>query len=345
MIKVLAPIQNYISSGEPKIKDKKAEKEKEESHIKENTIKTRLEQATQKTMSAFIDYPAKGLKGDVNANFYEFLTMGIVPYVLGSAAFVSVFGLSSKVGKKLSLGVLLYAVMKSLSKNLVTAPVRTFTGIDTELPYQNKVYNLPTEAGADANMDIRWQQRKVFDSKEFFRKDLLKKDFYDKVAIRLGMDENIPDTVSATTPIIQNVIATTNTAKSLSSSCWAAVGVGLAVQDSWLSFFKAVAERKRFIGKEQNGPFGKVGARVKLFAENTKILTKEFLKSFAGSWNQLWTGGPSQSLFRKHAGKFLIGLSALTTFMLTTNVIARAHKMANDRNLKTIDKTKESVVI
>lgn len=342
MTKILAPIQNNINFKDDKSKVSKA---KDDSHIEPNTLQTQLKQSTQKTMSAFIDYPAKGLKGDVNANFYEFLTMGIVPYVLGSAVFMTVFGLSNKTGKKLSLGVLLCAAMKSLSKRFVTTPVKAFTGVDTEMPYQNKVYNLPKYAGEDADVDPRWQQRKVFDSKEFFRKDLLKKEFFDKVAIRLGMDENMPDTVTATTPIIQNVIATTNTAKSISSSCWAAVGVGLAVQDTWLDFFDAIKNRKRFVGNEQKSAMGKFGGKIKNFGENTLTLSKEFFKSFARSWKQLWNGNPAHSNFRKHAGKALILASTLTTLGLTANVIKKAHKMASDMNIETIDKTKESTVI
>ena len=62
-----------------------------ETRILPNNLKTSLEQGTQKTMSAFIDYPVKGLKGDINSNFYEFLTMGIVPYVIGSGMFMVVF--------------------------------------------------------------------------------------------------------------------------------------------------------------------------------------------------------------------------------------------------------------
>ena len=74
-------------------------------------------------------------------------------------------------------------------------------------------------------------------------------------------------------------------------------------------------------------------------------LTKEFFKSFGQSWKQLWKGNPANSGFRKYAGKSLILASILTTLGLTTNVISRAHKMAKDTNLKTIDKTKESTVI
>ena len=72
-------------------KNKNDDKLKDETRILDNNVKTRVRQGTQKTMSAFIDYPIKGLKGDINSNFYEFLTMGIVPYLAGSAMFMIVF--------------------------------------------------------------------------------------------------------------------------------------------------------------------------------------------------------------------------------------------------------------
>ena len=73
----------------------KPEKNKghEGTHLVPNNAKTRLEQGSQRVMSAFIDYPVKGLMGDINTNFYEFLTMGIVPYIAGSAMFMLVFNI------------------------------------------------------------------------------------------------------------------------------------------------------------------------------------------------------------------------------------------------------------
>ena len=81
MIKAVNFAQHGTSfrSEQPE-KEKKAD---DVTRILPNNIKTSLKQGTQKTMSAFIDYPVKGLKGDINSNFYEFLTMGIVPYIAG----------------------------------------------------------------------------------------------------------------------------------------------------------------------------------------------------------------------------------------------------------------------
>lgn len=340
-------------------KKKKDDSIENETHLLPNNMKTKFNQGTQKVMSAFVDYTANGLRGDVNSNFYEFLTMGIIPYLAGSAMFMLVFNTlnlgkhlgakdakaAKKLGGKMALGVVLYGVLKNISKSLVTTPVRLATGIDTELPYQNKVYNMPKEAGSDAAVDIRWQQRKVYDSKEFFRKDLLDREYFDNVAKKLGLGENLNDSISESTPIIQNVVATSNAAKSLSSYCWAAVGVGLAMQDAWTDYFDSFATRKHYAPKKDEGSFSKLGGKLKVFGENTWNLTKGLGKACGKSCKQLWNGNLEHQGFMKHSGKALIGTAALTTVGLTSNVIIRAKNMAKNNNQRTIDTTKESTVI
>lgn len=331
----------------------------DETHLLPNNLKTRINQNYQRTTSAFIDYPVKGLKGDVNSNFYEFLTMGIVPYLAGSAMFMVVFNAlnlgkhlgardakaAGAIGKKMGLGVVLYGILKNISPHLVTKPVEAFTGVDTEMPYQNKVYNLPKGTGKDAEIEIRWQQRKVFDSKEFYRKDLLDREYYDNVAKKLGLGENLKDSITETSPIIQNIVATSNLAKYISSYCWAAVGIGLAMQDTWTDFFDSISNRKTFTKNPKHGFFKKFTENSKIFAQNTWNITKELGKSSVKSWKQLWQGNPAHKGFRRHSGKALIGFATLVTATLTANSIMKAKNMAQNNNLKTIDYNKESTVI
>ncbi len=337
---------NFLS----KKKDKNANAN--ETHLLPNTAGTRFNQGSQRVLSAFIDYPVKGLMGDKNSNFYEFLTMGIVPYVLGSAMFMLVFNLTkhldahgkkmaAKVGRKMALGVVLYGVLKSFSKHFVTVPVKKFTGVDTEMPYQNKVYNLPKSADDEANIDIQWQQRKVFDSKEFYRKDLLKRDYFDNVAKKIGLGENLNDSISETSPIIQNIVATSNTAKSLSSYCWAGVGVGLANQDAWLDFFTTLDNKKHFKASSDTGFIGKIFGKTKTLCENVFNATISFVKSFANACSQMWKGNPTKNGFSKNAGKYFILFSTAMTSILTANSIIRARNMAKNTNKNTIDKSKE----
>lgn len=338
-------------------KSKKELKTENETRILPNNMNTRIKQGFQKTSSAFLDYPAKGLTGDINSNFYEFLTMGIVPYLAGSGMFMVMFNcvnkyllpadkkIASSIGKKFALGVVLYGVFKNITKNLITKPIKMATGVDTEMPYENIVYPLPKEAGENANIEIQHQQRKIFDSKEFYRKDLLDREYFDKVAKKLGLGENLNDSVSEVSPIIQNIVATTNTAKSLSSYCWAGTGVALASQDSWLDFFDAISKREKYIRKENEGLLSVTKNKLKAFGKNSLNITKTFFKSFGKGCKSLWQGKSGDTGYMKHAGKGFVLFSALLTTILTANTIIRARHLAKNNNVKTIDKTKESTVI
>lgn len=62
-----------------------------------NNFSTRTRIAMDKFTKAFTVYPARGLKGSINSDFYEFLTMGTVPYVIGSLTLMSVFNSGRKI--------------------------------------------------------------------------------------------------------------------------------------------------------------------------------------------------------------------------------------------------------
>lgn len=342
---------------------KKSEKQAEESAILPNTLTTRLNQKYDKTLSAMTEYPVKGLKGDVNSDFYEFLSMGIIPYLAGSAMFMWVFNLvnkhlspKSKIfakenGRKMALGVIMYGLAKTISNEFVTRPVAWSTGVDIELPYRNVYYPLPTKPGAEADIFPQHQQRKVYDSREFFRKDLLIKDenygtkYYDKIAKKLGLGENLNDSVTETTPIIQSIVSMTKTAKSLSSYAWAAVGVGLAVQNSWTDFFNSISQRKKYSPKSTDNFLTKTGTKIKNFWCNVYEISKTFIKTFPKSCKTLWTGEKGTSGYMKHAGKALILFAALMTTGGTINVIQRAKNMGKLANKDIIDNSQESTVI
>ena len=341
-------------------KPEKKESGEAESRILPNTLKTRVEQKFQKTSNAILQYPVKGLRGDVNSDFYEFLSMGIVPYVIGSGMFMGLFNMlkdlnpkSQKIasinGNKMALGVVLYGLMKTLSNDLVTRPVYWGTGVDIELPIEHVYYPLPKEAGEAANIIPQIQQRKVYDSREFFRKDLIQKDYgieyYDKIAKKIGLGENLNDSVTETTPIIQSIVSTTKTAKSLSSYAWAGVGIGLAMQNSWSNFFDAIANRKRHIAKPNEGLATKIGSRMKNAGENFVDISKTFGKSFTEACKTLWTGEAGKSGFMKHAGKGWLMFTAALTVGSVANVIYKARHMGKLANKDIMDKSKESTVI
>ena len=241
--------------------DKKDEKALEYSHdtlLKNNLLNNTLI-GVDKFTNAFTVYPAKGMKGSKNANFYEFLTMGTVPYLVGSGMMMAVFNLANKhyspfqtseaakIGNKLALGVLFYGIMKSISKLFVSLPIRAFTGIDTEKPYAKVIYELPDDINDTDITSI--EHHKVFESVEFPRWDLLYGDekkgekrnvYYDKIAKRLGMGANLNDSDQEVKPRIKEIVVKANLAKNISSYMWAACGVALAFQKPWEDFFNVM---------------------------------------------------------------------------------------------------------
>ena len=335
MILAVNNLKNKINfSANPK------EKTLEYNHdtLLENKFSTNARVGVDKFINAFTIYPAKGMKGSKNANFYEFLTMGIVPYLIGSITLMSVFNTANKhfapfaktkasaIGKKMALGVLFYGAMKSISKSFVTKPVKMLTGIDTERPFAKVIYELPDDIYDTDITSI--EHHKVFESVEFPRWDLLygdeakgeKRNFrYDKIAKKLGMGEDLNDSDQEAKPIIKEIVTKTSFAKNISSYLWAGTGVALAFQKPWENFFNVMSFK--FWKPEE---FGRS--------------MKSFGRNFVKSAKELWVGEGAG--ISKHAGKALIGISALSTVLGVMNAIS--HKSVDTKNV--IDKNERYVV-
>lgn len=337
-----------ISPIKPQIETNFVGKEQKTQQLKyhkdtllENNFKTKLEIKGDQFKKAFTTYPAKGLKGDKNANFYEFLTMGTVPYLLGSASLMAVFNLANKyftpfaqskagsIGKKMALGVAMYGVAKEASKSLVNVPVKAMTGVDTEMPYAKVVEGFPKFEGDKNTKSIEYH--KVFESVEFPRYDLLygktledRNSYYDKVAKKLGLGENLASSDKEVKPRLKEIIARSNTAKSISSYMWAATGVGVAIQQPWDNFFTATTKGQGF-------------AKV-------KNVVRSFGNNFVKSVKDLWTGGANPTTVQKYAGKALIGLAVASTVIGVANTVINAKKSAKLEDKNVFDENRKVVV-
>ncbi len=307
----------------------------------ENNFATRMRIGLEKTDKAFTIYPSRGLRGSRNSNFYEFLTMGLVPYILGSATLIGVFNgtnrvyphfsktKAAKLGHPMALGVVLYGIFKELSKTFITYPVKWKTGVDTEIPYAKVNYRLP-ESGDDDLTSTEYH--KVGESVDFPRWDLLYGDTskgeklnfrYDKIAKKNGLGTDLNDSDQEVKPIYKEILIKSKLAKSISSYMWAAVGVALAFQKPMEPYFKA-ATFKIWKPKEFFSQF------------------KVFGEGFIESCKSLYKAAPgAENLFEKHAGKGLLGLAALTTVLGILNTI---HITKKPKQTEVIDKSKESVV-
>lgn len=336
------PVMPQIQQGFTSKKEQEPKKLKyAKDTLLENNFKTRATIQADKLTKAFTTYPAKGLQGDRNANFYEFLTMGTVPYLMGSAALMAVFNLANKhftpfanskagqIGKKMALGVAMYGVAKEASKSLVNVPVKAMTGVDTEMPYAKVVEGFPKFEGDKNTKSIEYH--KVFESVEFPRYDLLygktnedRNVYYDKVAKKLGLGENLASSDKEVKPRIKDIIVRSNTAKSISSYLWAATGVGLAVQKPWDNFFVSATKGKG-VQKAAN-------------------MARSFGNNLVKAAKDLWTGGANPTKVQKYAGKALIGAAVAATVIGVANTVISARKSANLEAKNVFDSNRKVVV-
>lgn len=320
-----------------------------------NRIDSKLMSAYHKTTSAFTEYPAKGLKGSKKSNFYEFLAMGTVPYLVGSAMLMAVFNGAShlfdnasakaakSLGNKMALGVVFYGIAKSLSKKLISVPVKIATGIDTEMAYQREL-----STDKDAPIQVHEiEQHKVMESHDFPRYDMmygekLTKDkkhplphnyLFDKIAKKNGLGEDLPASDTEVKPLIKDVISRSSTAKSLSSYLWAATGVLLAVQKPWNNFFRAASKDSWQRAKKVNTDAGTgIKGSLSLYSknlmakavntgENLYRISKSFGRSLVDSAKDLYNGPANAKGFSKHAGKTILGIAALSSILGVINTI------------------------
>ena len=328
---------NFSANG----KEKKA-LEYEHDTLLNNNLATRTNIAIDKFQNMLTVYPAKGLKGSKNANFYEFLTMGTVPYLIGSATLMGVFNFANKhfkhfaktkasaLGQKMALGVLFYAIAKPVSKSFISTPVHLFTGIDIERPYAKVIYELPDDINDTDITSI--EHHKVFESVEFPRWDLLygdeskgeKRNFrYDKIAKKLGMGKNLKDSDQEVKPRIKEIVVKANLAKNISSYLWAATGVALAFQKPWEDYFQ-VMTFKFWKGKEFKKSMGS-------FWKSLKKSAKAFYKGEGFG-------------IKKQAGKILLSAAILSTVLGIVNTMSSSQKISKTDAADVIKKDDRYVV-
>ncbi len=310
-----------------------------------NNLSTRTRIGLEKFTKAFTQYPARGIKGSKNSNFYEFLTMGNFPNVMGSLTLMAIFNSAnpffshfgakeaSRLGNKMALGVLFYGLFKRFSKTLVNYPIKLATGIDTELPYA-KVNNRLQEHPDDFDLKSI-EYHKVGESVDFTYWDMLygdpkkgeKRNFrFDKIAKKVGLGKDLNDSDQEVKPIYKEVLVKSKVAKSISTFLWAATGVCLAFQDAWLEYFNC-ATMKFWKGKE-------FGHSMKIFGRSFKEAVKEL---YHGKENAV-------RMIDKHAGKAVMGLAVLSTVAGVLNTLHITKKPSKLTAEDVMDKKKECVV-
>ncbi len=291
------PRNTYLVS-----KDERKEKfYKTESHIHKQGPLTGLKAGVHKFTNDIFTYFPKGFQGSKNSDFYEFLSLGIVPYIVGSIAMVALYGLCNKQlqladkpfalanMKNVGMGTALYALGRWITPKISHTVLHATTSIPLDLKYINKVNELP-EPGQEQGL-VRTQYPGVYDSVQFYRSDLTSKDaelnhnsiYYhdDKVAKKAGFkDAHNASTNQIAGPKIRGVKARATAIENIAKYITAGTGVALGFQKAFSNMnFKA---------------------------------PQTWLNTFKEAIIQLWKGS-DRNLLTKYAGKTMIALSIIGT--------------------------------
>lgn len=325
-------VENLPKIGYLVNNDEKKEKfYKNESHIQEQNFLTGIKADAHKLYNDVFTYFPKGFAGSKNSDFYEYLSLGMVPNLIGSAMLIATYGLAnkacnandaksaSKALKQAGAGVILYAAGKWAYQRLARAGIKASTGIDLDMRYTKKVNELP-EPGQEKGL-VRTQYPGVYDSVQFYRSDLLTKDaelnhdnaYYhdDKIAKKAGFKNKLHAPNQTASEKIRKVKARTTALENVGKYIVAATGVALGFQESFTKInFKNLPE----------------------FARTTTKALKE-------GAIQLWKGS-NKNILTKHMGKAMIiasGIATLLTWLIPT--IGFKH---NSNTIKTkVDTNKE----
>lgn len=283
-------------------------------------------------------YAPKGMQGSKNSNFYEYLSLGVIPYIVGSGMLIGTAVAATKffnpndakasgmMGKNIAMGVILYGVMKWAANKVMNKGTKVITGVDMEMPYKKVINELP-ENGREK---VVTEFHRVFESVDFPRWDLINKqgeengnryEFYDKIAEeKLGCEEklNAPDQVVQ--PLIKKALTKAMAARSLASFLWAATGVAIAAQKPFAEEFLNFSRSSGILN-------------------TLKHLPKNLADVLVKSAKQLWTGSSAKSAI---VGKGLIISAAAATVLGLLNV-KRGYKIDKHPSETKIDYKKDYV--
>lgn len=258
-----------------------------EDHIIKKRPTTGARIVADKFVNDVFSYAPKGMTGSKNSNFYEFLSLGLIPNLVGSASLILIsnalnnkFGgrdslFANMNGRKMAAGVVLYAAGKWLGNKIINKGVKATTGVDMEMPYKKIVHELPDYKDDPDTTSVEFHR--VFESTDFPRWDLINKqgehnnnryEYYDKMAKKMGYTQELNASDQVVQPKIKEVLVKSTAAKSISSFIWAALGVAIAAQKPF----------EEFMNFRQKPTFTQA---VKELPKQVAVTMKESVKSLA----------------------------------------------------------------
>jgi len=292
--------------------EKKEKHYKNESHIPKQDMFLGAKAEAHKFYNDIFTYFPKGFAGSKNSDFYEYLALGKVPNLIGSALLIALPSLANRFfnssdakcaginAKQIGAGVVFYAFGKWAYQKLSRTLTDASTSVDLDMRCIKKIDELP-EPGQEKGL-VRIQYHGVYDSVQFPRLDLLTKDgelnhnnafhYDDKIVKRAGFKDGVNAANQLASEKSRGVKARATALENIGKYIVAATGVAYGFQEA----------------------FGKISFK------NPKLFLKSAKDALVEGAKQLWKGTPRNAL-TKHFGKGMIiasGVATLLTWLIPT---------------------------
>ncbi|NLF83160.1 MAG: hypothetical protein GX568_04155 [Candidatus Gastranaerophilales bacterium] len=279
-----------------------------------------------KQTSKLPKYAVEGLKGDPNANFYEFNRLAAIPYWVGGGVLTLIFMAGGKEAKNFTkskfAGIVAYYALAGLAKAAVDIPAKLFKGVDLNQKYIKTVHLKPD--ANNRNPKPKTELHNVLESKDFTRFDLLENqsrhvaanpalvnERYDRLARSMGYNKDLEDSDSTVRPYIRNVIATSRAWKSALIIPLAAVAASISATKTWGSAGQGFKKNWWTFVSDKT----KISQKIMGLGRMTNTY---LLKPIGASLKEVWKGSIDQKGFAKHVGK--VGLIASGAAILLANI-------------------------
>jgi len=278
------------------------------------------------------EYAYRGLKGDPDANFYEYLSLGKIPYFLGGPMLAAVFafGMTRKntqanssasiKTKKIAVGVALYYIGVELAKKVIDIPVKLFRGVDLNHPFKNVVEC--RAVSKDGTSPQKVEYHKVPESADFTRWDLMTGDEsinngknvtekFDKLTAKFGIDKNVQNSDATLKGSIKKLIISSTAWKYMLAFPFVMLGVALAAQDAWGNLGNGIGENIKNLFNSKATIKQKQSKAKEIIKGNLITPMKESFKSLWGTDN--WKNNKF--------GKAIILVSAIAPILANIKIL------------------------
>lgn len=298
------------------------------------------------------EYAVRGLRGDQNADFHERLTISKVPYYLGGPTLVWCFSAGIKESvprvKKMAAGVALYYIGKAVAAKTIDLPVKFFRGVDLNNKYRAVVnLNVPPTDGSptkkvqyrDALISCDWSRTDLlYDKKANTDDPRAKNSVYDRLARKMGANEEQNDSDSSVKPNLRKLIIMSRAWKYALAVPFIALSAGMAANDCWANtkfsgikkelsenVYGNVANDKKFLQKAKSA-FNILVYNP--FLKNVKTSFVEFYKD--GIKNPKLASSKIGNAFAKNVGKATIWGTAAMIVLANLNILSKTSLKKKD---------------